>query len=326
MLEVITNVLYPVPPHMRTRHLNADAVRLRALKESIASNYHTGWRSADALSTERYEREAQSALVSRLWRYRRTYLPWIEATRKLEALKVLEIGCGTGASTLALAEQGARVTAIDVDEGSLQVARDRLIAYGASADIRAMNATEMGSLGEFEAIIFNACLEHMTVSERLESLRQGWSMLPAGGILVVVETPNRLWWFDSHTSKLPLFHALPDELAFHYARFSERENFRELYRDYSDPAAREHMLRRGRGVSFHEFDVAIGTDLRVISSLDAFYGWREQLRRSRAHGNLRVALQRRRIDAACRHLLRLIYPHMDDAWLQEYLYLIIEKR
>lgn len=146
-----------------------------------------------------------------------------------------------------------------------------------------------------------------------ESLRQRWSLLPAGGVLVVVETPNRLWWFDLHSSKLPLFHALPDELAFHYTRFSQRENFRELYRDYSNPAAREHMLRRGRGVSFHEFDVAIGTGLRVLSSLDSFYGWREPLRRARAHGNLRVALQRRRIDAACKHLLRLIYPHMDEA-------------
>src|SRR3982074_1246810 len=82
---------------------------------------------------------------------------------------------------------------------------------------------------------------------------------------------NRLWFYDEHTSRLPLFHWLPNELAFYYSKMSKRENFRELYHDYF-PETKQHFLRRGRGMSFHEIDLAIApvSTLNVISSLEEF--------------------------------------------------------
>ena len=70
---------------------------------------------------------------------------------------------------------------------------------------------------------------------------------------------------------LPFFHWLPDELAFAYSRFSDRDNFRELYRDYA-PNPKHHFLRRGRGMSFHEIDLAIApvSQLQIVSSLSQF--------------------------------------------------------
>ena len=111
----------------------------------------------------------------------------------------------------------------------------------------------------------------MTVSERLLALSQAWDILPVGGMLGVTETPNRLWFYDGHTSLLPFFHWLPDELAFQYSRFSTRENFREIYRERT-AVSYEHFLRRGRGVSFHEFDLAIKPvdSLNIAGSLSAF--------------------------------------------------------
>ena len=43
----------------------------------------------------------------------------------LKNLEILEIGCGTGSSSITLAEQGAKVLGIDVHLESLEVARLR---------------------------------------------------------------------------------------------------------------------------------------------------------------------------------------------------------
>lgn len=121
------------------------------------------------------------------------------------------------------------------------------------------NATEVYNKlqsQKFDLIIFYACIEHMVYKERIESLRKYYDLLPKGAFLSIVETPNRLWYIDNHTSRLPFFHWLPDNLAFNYSKFSNRVNFKELYHEYSDERFL-HFLRRGRGFSFHELEIAL---------------------------------------------------------------------
>ena len=218
---------------------------------------------------------------------------------------------------MALAEQGARVTGIDIDAGVLAVAKDQCAIYGLEAEFHLLNADAIsGAFGpdKFDFIVFFACLEHMTIAERLASLRDAWGMLPLGGLLVIVETPNRLWYYDGHTSVLPFFHWLPDELAFQYSAFSPREGFRESYREH-DADANTHFLRRGRGMSFHELDIAIQPvqHLKVVSSLSTFEGLRYRLRRSR--------LERR-----YKSILTQVYPGIHEGFLDDTLYLIIQKQ
>lgn len=50
--------------------------------------------------------------------------------------KLLEIGCGTGSSSITLVEQGANVTGIDVEEGSLQVAKIRAKLLNESKELQ----------------------------------------------------------------------------------------------------------------------------------------------------------------------------------------------
>lgn len=255
-------------------------------------------------------------LRGRLDSDRRMIVPWLDHAKPLPDTLILEIGCGTGSSTVALAEQGARVVGIDLDRDALVVARDRCTAYQVEAEFHVLNATVMAQTfadRRFDFIIFFASLEHMTVAERLATLRDAWAMLPRGGLLVVVETPNRLWYYDGHTSLLPFFHSLPDELAFRYSQFSPRENFRELYRE-CDAASMEHFLRQGRGVSFHEFDVAIrpAHSLRVVSSLSTFHG-------------LRYKPQRSLFERRYKSVLRRIYPQVHEGFCEDTLFLILEK-
>lgn len=316
LVRAAKKVLFPVPARLAKHFIQLDPAGLSAVEQSIRSHYHTGWRSEANYSPEMYRADLQAHLIGRLESDRREIVPWLESVAPLANLRILEIGCGTGSSTVALAEQGAKVTGIDIDEGALQVARDRAKAYGVQAEFRALNAEQLNDAYRgvtFDMVIFFACLEHMTHAERLASLAAVWQILPAGGLLVTVETPNRLWYFDGHTAQLPFYHWLPNELAFAYSQFSPRENFRELYRTY-EPAAKEHFLRRGRGMSFHEFELAIGParELNVISSLSQFQGLRYKLRKSR-------------LSRQFKSVLRKIYPHLHQGFFDDYLFLIIRK-
>jgi len=109
----------------------------------------------------------------------------------------------------------------------------------------------------------------MTIRERIESLQQAYSKLNKCGFLIIVEAPNRLWIEDTHTSELPFFQWLPDDLAYLYSKFSPKSSFNSRYTDNEFNYLAE-FHRRGRGVSYHEFDLAFENyeNLEIVSSLN----------------------------------------------------------
>ncbi len=231
------------------------------LTEFIKTNYLVNLNSDPAyIDSDIGQRDLQDHLYGRLWDDRRTVIPWVDSLRPLRGASILEVGCGPGASTVAFAEQGAFVTGVEVEARNLRVADDRCRLYGLpTPQFHVMNGAEIGRLGleEFDFIIFSACLEHMTMEERLSALRPAWSRLKAGGFLIVAETPNRLWWYDAHTSLLPFFNWLPDDLAIEYSSRSSRRYFNELFHPPIDEPMRLDFSRWGRGVSYHEFELSI---------------------------------------------------------------------
>ena len=269
----------PIPAHLERNFRSLDPAAEAQLRESLLEHYFAA-SPPGYLDTEIGRKDLEAHQFHRLSRNRRVIVPWLDHARSLAGARILEIGCGTGASTVALAEQGAEVIGVDIDEAALATARDRARIHAQRATFVSCNATSVAErfAGErFDFIIFFAALEHMTHEERLGSMASTWALLPKGGLWVVIETPNRLWYFDAHTALLPFFHWLPEDLAFKYTRFSPRTNFREIYRE-DGPERRQHFLRRGRGVSFHEFELAIGpaAELEVVSSLHQF-GQRRRL-------------------------------------------------
>jgi S-adenosylmethionine-dependent methyltransferase len=309
----------PVPPHLHAKFRAIGKEKIDLLELSLRNNYF-GRFPEEYLSTDRGRQDLENHLFGRLEMDRDMIVPWLDAAGPLQGASILEIGCGTGCSTVALAEQGAGVTAIDVDAGSLVVARQRCRLYGLDVSFAHANATDVHQLfagQRFDYIVFYAALEHMTMEERMSAMRATWQMLPVGSLWCVVETPNRLWYYDAHTSLLPFHMWLPDELAFEYSRFSPRDNYRELYREYTDEA-KLHFLRRGRGVSFHEFDLTMKPvrELKIKSSLHSMTkkrGLRELVKRKFSNEYKYISL------------LRRIEPDLHEGFLQSFLYLIIEK-
>jgi S-adenosylmethionine-dependent methyltransferase len=313
MTALTRELLYPIPSALRSRHTPIDAAGVRRVRESIQTHYHQGWRAKENYSGTFYEDDLNAHLHTRLEGDRRFVIPWLNSARRLKGMRVLEIGCGTGSSSVALAEQGARVTAVDIDAPALEVARERCRIHGVTVDIREANAKQLLGFGPMDAVLYFAALEHMTQEERLQSLAEAWSILPAGGLLAIIETPNRLWFFDHHTSRLPFYNWLPHDLAFDYSRFSPRENFKDNYRDPSSEMM-NHFLRRGRGASYHEIDVAIAPtqSLHTVSSLTSYFGWRRKIRTNR--------LARR-----YKALLRQIRPDLHEGWFDLDLDVVIQK-
>jgi len=308
-----------LPHHLSANFRTINKQGIDLIELSLRNNYFATF-PADYLSTEWGKNDLANHLFRRLDADRNMIVPWLNSVRPLRNASILEIGCGTGSSTVALAEQGAEVTAIDVSETSLSVASERCRAYGLNVNFAHANATEVATHfagRHFDYIIFYAALEHMTLEERMSAMRSTWQMLSAGDLWCVIDTPNRLWYYDTHTSLLPFHMWLPDKLAFEYSQFSPRENYRERYREYTDEAKLD-FLRRGRGVSFHEFELAMNPlkDLRIKSSLNLTN------RRTGLLGPLKWRLSN---EYQYISVLRRIAPELHEGFLQSFLNLIIEK-
>jgi len=216
------------------------------------------------------QKDLDDHLTERIFVSRTKIIPWLCKEVDLKNKKLLEIGSGTGSSSITFAEQGAIVTGIDVEDVSLEVARIRAELLNLDIIYSKLSSTEIKNLKEqYDIVIYYASLEHMTVEERIESLRQSWNVLKSNGHLVVIEAPNRLWIEDTHTSELPFFQWLPDELAYLYSFNSKKPSFSSKYID-TEYLHMNQFLRRGRGVSFHEFELAFENldKLQILGSLN----------------------------------------------------------
>ena len=247
--------------------------REKAFIESLLKYYfHVGCYEEFPSDYER--KDFSDHLYGRLENDRQNVIPWLDSIQRLDGAEILEIGCGTGTSTVALCEQGAKVTAIDVNKDSIEVAKARMKAYGLNSEILYMNAEDISdklSGRNFDFVIFFASMEHMIFTERINSIRAAFKMIHTGGHVVLVEIPNRLWYMDSHTSLEPFYNWLPNDVAMEYAKFTSRKYFNQGF-DSTNEKDALNFARQGRGVSYHEFEIALGgrENIKVESSMQSF--------------------------------------------------------
>jgi 2-polyprenyl-3-methyl-5-hydroxy-6-metoxy-1,4-benzoquinol methylase len=219
----------------------------------------------------------------------RCFVPWVSQVLPLEGKTVLEYGSGHGAVSAAFAPGTARYIGLDVDADSVATARRILTEGGIEAELVAAPADRiLGELaafrGEIDVLLCYAVLEHMSVDERLALLGSAREVVRPGGVVVVIETPNRLTPWDYHTSQLPFLNQLPDALALRYAERAPRTEYVDALR--ADPD--EAFVRWGRGMSFHELELAFGD----LTSHVAASSWDPLLLPEREVHREELALQR----------------------------------
>ena len=129
--------------------------------------------------------------------------------------------------------------------------------------------------------------------------------------MVVYDTPNRLHPYDMHSFRLPFYNWLPDDLALLYMSKSPRTEFMPIINSAADP--RHALYRLGRGLSYHEFDLAIGlSELEVVQ---------DSYSRLLTHRGINSGFEGMLMEAFHQHA-----PHVPACFSKEFLEFIARKK
>ena len=127
----------------------------------------------------------------------------LAATPDLQGKRVLDLGCGDGNLTLALVNAGARVIAIDLSPGMVDVARRRVewFAPGGEAEFIAAPAEELPIPdGTVDLIVGRFILHHLAIPQ-------------AGRECARVLSPDAQMLFIENSGRNPLLRFARDKLA-----------------------------------------------------------------------------------------------------------------
>ncbi|NLD00244.1 MAG: bifunctional 2-polyprenyl-6-hydroxyphenol methylase/3-demethylubiquinol 3-O-methyltransferase UbiG, partial [Gammaproteobacteria bacterium] len=115
---------------------------------------------------------------------------WINERAPLAGQKVLDVGCGGGILSEAMAQRGAQVTGIDMGEAPLAVARLHQLESGVEVTYRQVTAEALAEEmpGQFDVVTCLEMLEH--VPDPASIIRACYALVKPGG-QVFFSTINR---------------------------------------------------------------------------------------------------------------------------------------
>jgi 2-polyprenyl-3-methyl-5-hydroxy-6-metoxy-1,4-benzoquinol methylase len=157
------------------------------------------------LSTMLWER-----IVSRLpgrwrfwWRYWRRRTPWdtqvtppevMEFLSRTSPGKALDLGCGTGTNSIALARHGWTVTGVDFVPEAIDAARRKAAAAGLPVDFRVADVSDLGMLsGGYDFALDIGCLFTLAEKSRGKYARELSRLLRPNGWFMLYAWLPRTW-------------------------------------------------------------------------------------------------------------------------------------
>jgi SAM-dependent methyltransferase len=181
---------------------------------------HAGPRLDDLLSRLNPEGEVARILTTQISAYLNP--------ESLASKRLLDFGCGVGASSLALARFLPRTEIVGVELNAEQVRIGTVLQTKHGFKNLRFVASPAGDrlppeIGTFDAIMLSAVYEHLLPEERRVVPPLLWSALERGGIIFINQTPHRWFPKEHHTTDLWGVNYLPAALARQSARFSTRD-------------------------------------------------------------------------------------------------------
>lgn len=165
-----------------------DIERVRSFWDRRPCNIH---HSPRPLGTREYfdEVEARKYFVE-------PHIPSFAEFRRWRGKEVLEIGCGIGTDTVNFARQGAFVSAIDLSERSLDIARRRAQVYGVADRIRFFHGnaealTTIIPIEPYDLVYAFGVIHHTPDPEAI--VTQLRSYLPVGGTVKIMVYHRYAW-------------------------------------------------------------------------------------------------------------------------------------
>ena len=156
--------------------------------------------SIPSLNVDRAEIAKFEALASRWWDLHSEFKPlhdinplrtnYIDSHATLAGKKVLDVGCGGGILSEAMAQRGANVTGIDMGEAPLNIARLHALESGVSVDYKQTPVEQLAAQmpGEFDVVTCLEMLEH--VPDPASIIKACHTLVKPGG-MVFFSTINR---------------------------------------------------------------------------------------------------------------------------------------
>ncbi len=237
------------------------------------------------LTSKQYPIDVIEETYHRVNRFHSYLVPWVRRAFDLKGARVIEVGSGTGSSTLAFAPYVDHIHCFELEENPIAVAKERLRFWGIEnisfeTGLFDRSAPLLAGDRQFDIVLLIAVLEHVHFHEFREILETAMKALRPGGVIVIGETPNRLSFHDSHSSQIDFFQWLPPEIKQEYYRFSPRAHFAhdigDTIREHgaNSLALQERLVRWGRGVSFHDFELVLSPKVHDMIVLD---GWEDEI-------------------------------------------------
>src|SRR5579872_1555909 len=122
------------------------------------------------------------------------HIPAFAQFERWKGKRVLEIGCGIGTDTINFARAGAHVTAVDLSEESLALARSRAAVFGVDVRFYRANAEELTSVVPIERydLVYSFGVIHHTPHPRrvIEQIRH---YMDAGSTLKIMVYHRHSW-------------------------------------------------------------------------------------------------------------------------------------
>jgi len=141
----------------------------------------------NALATSWWDSEGQSKPLHEINPLR---LNFIKQYCKLEDQDIIDVGCGGGILSEALAKNGGQVTGIDMGEKALKIAQLHALEAGLSIDYQHITAEQKSqqSAGQFDVVTCMEMLEHVPDPQ---SVIQACAQLVKPGGHIFFSTLNR---------------------------------------------------------------------------------------------------------------------------------------
>lgn len=174
------------------------------------------------------------------------HIPRLADFPRWRGKKVLEIGCGIGTDTINFARHGATVTAVDLTEKSLELARRRAEVYGLADRVRfhqanAEELTQVVPVEPYDLVYSFGVIHHTPHPENV--LRQIRAYLKPDGELRLMVYHTYSWkslWLLLRSGK-GMFWKLPELVA----KYSEAQTGCPVTYSYSRGQARRFLKEHG---------------------------------------------------------------------------------